>query len=61
VLADFMAEWTKTQMPIALVEQEYWMMYFDESLMKSGAGVRLNFIPPRHVHEVYDPDLFFGL
>jgi hypothetical protein len=46
VLADFMAEWTETQLPPALVEQEYWTMYFDGSLMKSGAEAGLVFISP---------------
>ena len=27
VLADFIAEWTEVQMPLAVVDQEYWMMY----------------------------------
>ena len=36
VLADFIAEWTEVQIPPAVVDQEYWMMYFDESLMKKG-------------------------
>jgi hypothetical protein len=44
VLADFVAEWTETQTPPAPVEQEYWTMYFDGSLIKSGAGVGLVFI-----------------
>ena len=37
VLADFIAEWTKIQMMSAVVDQEYWTMYFDGSLMKKGA------------------------
>jgi ribonuclease HI len=39
--------------PIALVEQEYWMMYFDGSLMKSGAEAGLVFISPLGVHMRY--------
>jgi hypothetical protein len=46
VLADFVVEWIETQTPPALVEQEYWMMYFDGSLMKSGAGAGLVFVSP---------------
>jgi hypothetical protein len=34
VLADFVAEWTKIQMPSAAIDQEHWTMYFDRSLMK---------------------------
>jgi hypothetical protein len=34
----------RDQTPLAPVEQEYWMMYFDGSLMKSGARVGLVFI-----------------
>ena len=36
VLADFIAEWTKIQMPQAAIDQEYWTIYFDGSLMKKG-------------------------
>ena len=46
MLADFITEWTKVQMPPAIVDQEYWTMYFDGSLMKKGAGVGLVFISP---------------
>ena len=38
VLVDFIVEWTKVQMPPAVVDQEYWTMYFNGSLMKKGAG-----------------------
>jgi hypothetical protein len=46
MLADFMAKWTETELPSAPVEQEYWTMYFDGSLMKGGAGVGLLFVSP---------------
>ena len=46
VLADFVAEWTEIQMPSAVVDQEYWMMYFDGSLMKKCGDVGLVFISP---------------
>ena len=36
VLADFNVEWTEIQMPPAAINQEYWTMYFDGSLMKKG-------------------------
>jgi hypothetical protein len=37
LLADFIAEWTKTQLPPVVVNEEYWMMDFNRSLMKRGA------------------------
>jgi hypothetical protein len=49
-LADFVAEWTETQTPPAPVEQECWKMYFNKSLMKSGARAGLVFISPLGAH-----------
>jgi hypothetical protein len=46
VLMDFVAEWTEIQTPVASVEHETWIMYFDGSVMKKGAGVGLVFISP---------------
>jgi hypothetical protein len=46
VLADFVAEWTEIQTPSAPIEHERWIMYFDGSVMKEGAGVGLVFISP---------------
>ena len=46
VLADFVPEWTKVQMPPAVIDQEYRMMYFDGSLMKKGVGTGLVFVSP---------------
>jgi hypothetical protein len=34
VLADFLAEWTNTQLPTTPIQPELWTMYFDGSLMK---------------------------
>jgi ribonuclease HI len=59
VLADFVVEWTETQMPPALVEQEYWMMYFDGSLMKSRAGAGLIFISLHSVSMSYMIQIHF--
>jgi hypothetical protein len=44
VLADFLAEWTDTQLPPAQIQAELWTMYFDGSLIKIGAGAGLLFI-----------------
>jgi hypothetical protein len=46
VLDDFIAEWTETQMPSASIDQEYYEMYFDGSLMKKEADVGLVFVFP---------------
>jgi ribonuclease HI len=48
-----MAEWTKTQTPPSLVEQEYWTMYFDGSLMKSRARAGLIFVSVLGMHMRY--------
>jgi hypothetical protein len=60
VLADFMAEWTGMQTPPAKIEQETWIMYFDASVMKEGAGVGLVFISPQGVHMEYMVRLHFS-
>ena len=49
VLADFFAEWTKVQISPAVVNQEYWMMYLNGSLMKKGVGTRLVLSSPLRV------------
>jgi hypothetical protein len=46
VLAEFVAERTETQTPPASIEHETWIMYFDDPIMKEGAGVGLVFILP---------------
>ena len=53
MLADFIAEWTKVQTPPAVVDQEYWTMYFNGSLMKKGASIGLVFVSPLEVHMRY--------
>jgi hypothetical protein len=60
VLADFMAEWTGMQTPPAKIEQETWIMYFDASVMKEGAGVGLVFISLQGVHMEYMVRLHFS-
>jgi ribonuclease HI len=59
VLADFVAEWTEMQTPPAKVEHENWIMYFDGSVMKEGAGVGLVFISPLGVRMEYKVRLHF--
>jgi ribonuclease HI len=50
VLADFLAEWADTELLTAPIQPELWTMYFDESLMKTGAGTGLLFISPLGKH-----------
>jgi ribonuclease HI len=54
VLADFVAEWVDTQLPAAPIQLELWTMFFDGSLMKTGAGAGLLFVSPlgKHLHYV---------
>ena len=52
-MADFVAEWTDTQLPPAQIQAECWTVYFDGSLMKTGAGAGLLFISPLRVHMCY--------
>jgi len=52
-LVDFVAEWTDSPLPSAQVQAELWMMYFDGSLMKTGAGAGLLFVSPLGIHVRY--------
>jgi len=52
-LVDFVAEWTDSQLPPTQVQAELWMMYFDGSLLKTGAGAGLLFISPLGIHMRY--------
>jgi ribonuclease HI len=47
-------------MPPAPIDLEYWMMYFDGSLMKKGASVGLVFVSPHGVHMKYMVRLHFS-
>jgi hypothetical protein len=60
VLADFLAEWADTQLPTALIQAELWTMYFDGSLMKTGAGAGLLFVSPLGKHLRYVIRLHFS-
>jgi hypothetical protein len=59
VLADFMAEWVDTQLPTTPIQPELWTMFFDGSLMKTGAGAGLLFISPLRKHLRYVLRLHF--
>jgi hypothetical protein len=59
VLADFLAEWTDTQLPPVQFQAELWTMYFDGSLMKTGPGAGLLFISPLGIHMHYAIRLHF--
>jgi hypothetical protein len=59
VLADFLAEWTDTQLPTTPIQPELWTMYFDGSLMKTGAGAGLLFVSPLGKHLRYVMRLHF--
>jgi ribonuclease HI len=53
ILADFVAEWTDMQLPPLQIQAECWTLYFDGSVMKTGAGVGLLFISPLGEHMRY--------
>jgi hypothetical protein len=53
VLADFLAEWTDTQLPPTQIQAELWTMYFDGSLMKIGLGAGLLFVLPLEIRMCY--------
>jgi hypothetical protein len=53
MMADFLAEWTDTQLPPVQIQGELWTMYFDGSMTKTGAGAGLLFISPLGVHMRY--------
>jgi ribonuclease HI len=59
VLANFLAEWNDTQLPMAPIQAKLWTMYFDGSLMKTGAGAGLLFISPLGKHVRYVLRLHF--
>jgi ribonuclease HI len=59
VLADFVAEWVDTQLATASIQPELWTMYFDGSLMKTGADAGLLFISPLGKHLRYVLRLHF--
>jgi hypothetical protein len=59
ILADFITEWTDTQLPPPQIQAECWILYFDGSMMKTGAGAGLLFISPLGEHVRYAVRLHF--
>jgi ribonuclease HI len=59
ILADFVAEWTDTQLSPPQIQAECWTLYFDGSMMKTGAGVGLLFVSPLGKHMRYAVHLHF--
>jgi ribonuclease HI len=59
ILADFVAEWTDTQLPPPQIQAECWTLYFDGSVMKTGAGAGLLFVSPLWEHMRYTVRLHF--
>jgi ribonuclease HI len=59
ILADFVAEWTDTQLPPLQIQAECWTQYFDGSVMKTGAGAGLLFVSPLGEHMRYAVRLHF--
>jgi hypothetical protein len=59
ILADFVAEWTDTQLLPPQIQAECWTLYFDGSVMNTGAGAGLHFISPLGEHMRYAVRLHF--
>jgi ribonuclease HI len=59
ILADFVAEWTDTQLSPPQIQAECWTLYFDGSVMKTGAGAGLLFVSPLGEHMRYAVRLHF--
>jgi hypothetical protein len=59
ILADFVTEWTDTQLSSPQIQAECWTLYFDGSVMKTGAGTGLLFISPLREHMRYAVRLHF--
>jgi ribonuclease HI len=59
ILEDFITEWTDTQLPLPQIQAECGTLYFDVSVMKTGAGMSLLFISPLGEHMRYVVRLHF--
>jgi hypothetical protein len=60
VLADFISEWTKHQVPDSPEVTEVWRMYFDGSLKLQGVVAGILFIPPGGEQLKYALQLLFS-
>jgi ribonuclease HI len=61
ILADFVTEWTDTQLLPPQIQAECWSLYFDGSVMKTGVGAGLLFISPLGEHMRYAVRLHFPM
>jgi ribonuclease HI len=59
ILADFVAEWTDTQLSPPQIQAECWTLYFDGSVMKTGASAGLLFVSTLGEHMRYAVRLHF--
>jgi ribonuclease HI len=59
IFADFVAEWTDTQLAPPQIQAECWTLYFNGSVMKTGAGAGLVFVSPLGEHMRYAVRLHF--
>jgi ribonuclease HI len=59
ILADSVAEWTDTQLSQTHIQPECWTLYFDGSVMKTGAGAGLLFVSPLGENMRYTVHLHF--
>jgi ribonuclease HI len=59
ILADFVTEWTDTQLPPPQIQAECWTLYFDGSVTKARAGTGLLFVSPLGEHMRYAVRLHF--
>jgi ribonuclease HI len=59
ILANFVAEWTDTQLPLPQIQAGCSTLYFDGSVMKIGVGAGLLFISPLGEHMRYAVRLHF--
>jgi hypothetical protein len=59
ILADFVTEWTDTQLPPLQIQAECWTLYFNGLMMKIGVGAGLLFISLLGEHMRYAACLQF--